>query len=144
MSNRARSGGPPAAVFALLIRPEEWHRFYGNAWRIRPSAGAWPDLRLGTRFTWVTFGAPVDTVVTEFTPPHRLAWSGTGLGARGHHAWILQPADQGGTLIHTRETQRGRAPRLLRPTLVPAMRRMHQRWVDGLGHEAAKTLVGDR
>ncbi|MGL4175482.1 MAG: hypothetical protein ACRCSN_05335, partial [Dermatophilaceae bacterium] len=58
--------------------------------------------------------------------------------ARGHHLWVLDATDDGGTVIRTEETQRGAAVRLLRPALVPTMRRQHQRWVDGLSRIAER------
>jgi hypothetical protein len=91
---------------------------------------SWPQLTLGSEFSWITFGAPVTTVVTEFAPPLRLAWTGRGLGSSGHHAWLLNPLPTGCQII-TEETQRGRTVRVVRPVLTPAMRSMHQRWVEG-------------
>jgi hypothetical protein len=37
----------------------------------------------------------VITKVTEFEPYERLAWTGSGRGSRGHHAWILLPEQEG-------------------------------------------------
>ncbi len=34
-----------------------------------------------------------------------LAWTGTGLGSVGHHAWVLQDDGHGGTRIVTEETR---------------------------------------
>lgn len=134
--NRGRSEAAPEAVWAWLTRPDRWGEFYSNARRVRHLGGHWPEVGLGTRFSWVTFGAPVTTEITEFDPPHRLAWTGSGLGSRGHHAWVLTPAEDG-TSILTEETQRGLASTLLSPVLAPAMRRMHQCWVDNLARIAA-------
>ena len=53
-----------------------------------------------------------------------------GLGAVGHHAWLLIPTDTG-CVIHTEETQRGTAIRLLAPLLRQGVRAFHQRWVEG-------------
>lgn len=128
--NVCSSSADPEAVWAWLVRPDHWREFYVNALRVRHVTGPWPELALSTRFSWITFGAPVTTEVTEFEAPHRLAWTGHGLGAVGHHAWVLT-ATAGGCEIHTEETQRGRAVSLLAPLLGPVMRRFHQRWVEG-------------
>ena len=133
--NVTTAAAEPGAVWAWLVRPDLWRAFYRNAWRVRHDTGPWPALGPGSRFRWVTFGAPVTTTVTEFAPPHRLAWTGTGLGSAGHHAWLLEPFD-GGTRIVTEETQHGRAVRLLAPALRPAMRRAHQSWITGLAATA--------
>lgn len=128
--NRCSSSADAEAVWAWLVRPDRWRDFYSNAMRVRHGTGPWPEVGLGTRFSWVTFGAPVTTEVTEFEPPFRLAWTGTGLGSVGHHAWVLTPVATG-CEIHTEETQHGRAVGLLAPVLRPAMRHFHQRWVEG-------------
>ncbi len=114
-----------------MIRPDRWRHYYRNAWRVRAEAGSWPTLAAGSRFRWVTFGAPVITTVTEFDPPHRLGWTGTGLGSSGHHAWLLEPV-AGGTRIITEETQHGPAIKLLAPALRPVVHRAHQSWITGL------------
>jgi hypothetical protein len=84
----------------------------------------------------VTSGVRVTTEVTEFVPYERLAWTGRGLGARGHHAWLLTPTSDGGVEIRTEETQRGGISSLLRPVIRRGMRRNHQLWVDDLARLA--------
>jgi Polyketide cyclase / dehydrase and lipid transport len=135
VANRTLTTADPALVWAWLTRPDQWHRFYSNAKRVRHKAGPWPQLGLGSRFSWITFGAPVTTEVTEFEPGERLAWSGSGMGATAHHAWVLNATGLEWEIV-TEETQRGLLPRLVRPTMMPAMRRQHQRWIDGLARLA--------
>jgi uncharacterized protein YndB with AHSA1/START domain len=135
--NSGRSAAPPELVWAWLVRPDLWHTYYSNVRNMQHVTGPWPQIGLGSRFSWVTFRAPVTTEVTEFQPYERLAWTGTARhGARGHHAWILTP-DAGGTVIHTEETQRGLPSRIFGPILRPAIRRQHQHWVDELAITAA-------
>ena len=133
--NTTDAAAPVEAVWSWLVQPDRWNAFYRNALRVRHVAGPWPRLALGSEFSWITFGAPVTTTVTECDPPHRLGWTGRGLGATGHHGWLLEPAATGCRIL-TEETQRGIAVRLLRPVLAPAMRTMHQRWVEGAAHIA--------
>ncbi len=131
--NELRTDVAPEDLWPWLASPVLWQRYYRNALRIRHVSGPWPELALGSRFRWITFGVPVETVVEECEPPHRLAWSGRGLGATGHHAWLLKPGR-----ILTAETQRGLAARLLGPALRPQMHRWHQRWCEGLARAAAE------
>lgn len=138
--NRARSAASPEEVWEWLVRPDVWQSYYSNVRNVRPLAGPWPQINLGSRFSWVTFGVPVVTEVTEFEPYKRLAWTGTGRGSSGHHAWLLTP-DATGTLIQTEETQRGLLSRLASPYLRRAMRREHQHWVDNLATKAASGRV---
>ena len=135
--NVGRSPASPGAVWAWLINPERWSTYYSNAHDLRPLAGSWPELNLGTRFSWVTFGTRVTTEVTEFEPYERLAWTGEGMGSRGHHAWVLSPRADGGTDIRTEETQRGALLTVMRSVHAPRMRRLHQQWVDNLARVAA-------
>ena len=83
--NNGRSVAPPELVWAWLVRRDLWHSYYANARDVRHIAGPWPKIGLGSQFSWVTFRAPVTTEVTEFEPYERLAWTGSGRGARGHH-----------------------------------------------------------
>lgn len=136
--NSGYSTAAAEVVWSWLVQPESWSTYYSNAHGMRPLAGGWPEIRLGSRFSWVTFGTRVTTEVTEFEPFERLAWTGTGwLGSRGHHAWLLTARPDGGTDIHTEETQRGALVRVMRPINAPRMRRMHQQWVDNLSRTAA-------
>jgi hypothetical protein len=136
VSNHTRTTADPELVWAWLIRPEQWSRFYGNAKRIRHRSGPWPELAMGSRFSWVTFGASVTTEITEFEPFKRLAWTGVAaLGSTAHHAWLLD-ADGPEWEIVTEETQRGFLPKLVRPGMRPAMLRQHQRWIDQLARLA--------
>jgi len=66
VANRTLTTADPELVWAWLTRPEQWSRFYGNARRIRHRSGPWPELGPGSRFSWVTFGAPVTTEITEY------------------------------------------------------------------------------
>lgn len=127
------------AVWPWLIRATRWHEHYPNCWGLKlldhaaaGSDGTLTDLQLGTRFRWWTLGVRVETVVEEFVPCERLAWRGEGLGARGYHAWLLEPIPGGGLRLRTEEVQHGIAPRLLQPLLLPSMQHTHQRWLEGL------------
>ncbi|MGL4742837.1 MAG: hypothetical protein ACRCZD_01235, partial [Phycicoccus sp.] len=59
--NTGRSRAAPDEVWSWLVRPDRWSTYYGNARRVRHRSGTWPEVTLGTRFSWVTFGAPVTT-----------------------------------------------------------------------------------
>ncbi|BDP43817.1 hypothetical protein DAETH_37860 (plasmid) [Deinococcus aetherius] len=135
---------PPGAVWAPLIHAALWPTWYANSRNVRLE-GEGELLGPETRFRWTTFGVPVRTVVEEFGPPHRLAWRGEGLGARGYHAWTLLPV-AGGTRVVTEEVQFGLVPRLGRGLLRAALLREHQRWLKGLSRLAcaAERVKGAR
>lgn len=127
----------PANVWEWLRRPDLWPRFYGNARFVKHLEGPWPAVEPGSRWRWFTFGVFVSSQIVEFEPTERLAWSARELGARGHHAWVLTP-NQGGTLVHTEETQRGWSVGLMKPVMRPLMVRFHQRWLEGLARVAGE------
>jgi uncharacterized protein YndB with AHSA1/START domain len=135
--NELQMQAPPENVWAWLTRPDLWPRYYSNARLIRHLGGPWPELQLGSRFRWLTFGALVTSEVTEYAPTERLAWSAKSMAGSGHHGWVLRP-EGGGTFVRTEETQRGLGMRLISPGLRPLMTRLHQRWLEGLGRVAAE------
>jgi uncharacterized protein YndB with AHSA1/START domain len=131
--NELRIAASPETVWAWLIAAERWPSFYRNSARVRVEGGG--DLRPDVRFTWWTFGARVKSQVREFEPPARLAWDAKELGAAGYHAWLLSP-DGDGCMVETEETQHGPSMRVIRFAMRPAMRRYHQRWLEGLARVA--------
>jgi uncharacterized protein YndB with AHSA1/START domain len=135
--NELQMAAAPEEVFAWLCRPDLWSSFYGNARFVRHVEGPWPSIELGSRFRWVTFGALITSEVVEYDPGERLAWSAKALGSAGHHAWVLR-RQEGGTFVHTEETQRGWGIAAVRPLLRPMMVRLHQRWLEGLARVAAE------
>lgn len=135
--NELRIDAERERVFAWLRRPDLWPSYYGNARMVRHREGPWPEVELGSRFRWLTFGVIVTSEIVEFSPPERIAWSAKELGASGHHGWVLSERD-GGTFVRTEETQRGWAMRLVRPAMSRLMVRYHQRWLQGLARVAAE------
>jgi uncharacterized protein YndB with AHSA1/START domain len=136
--NELRIDAPPERVWAWLARPDLWPSYYRNARLVRHLEGPWPEIELGSRWRWLTFGALITSELVECEPHARLAWDASGLGARGHHGWVLEPLD-GGTRVVTEETQRGWGIALVKPALRPMMLRQHQRWLEGLARVAAES-----
>jgi len=124
-------------VWAWLCRPDLWPSYYANARMIKHLGGPWPEIELGSRWRWLTFGALITSELVEYEPGRRLAWSAQGLGSKGHHGWVLSPRD-GGTFVHTEETQKGWGIRLVKPVLRPLMLRFHQRWLEGLAKASSE------
>jgi uncharacterized protein YndB with AHSA1/START domain len=135
--NELQIAADPEDVFAWLRRPDLWPSFYGNARLVKHLDGPWPRVELGSRFRWLTFGAFITSEIVECDPPERLAWSARALGSRGHHSWLLRP-QEGGTFVHTEETQRGWGIAIVKPALRPLMVRQHQRWLEGLAEAAGQ------
>jgi uncharacterized protein YndB with AHSA1/START domain len=135
--NELRIPAEPELVWAWLSRPDLWPRYYSNARLVRHLAGPWPEVELGSRWRWLTFGALVTSEVVEYEPAERLAWSARVPGGSGHHGWLLR-REGGGTFVRTEETQKGLGIRLVKPALRPLMVRFHQRWLEGLSRVASE------
>jgi len=126
---------PPERIWPWLIRASRWPEWYANARGVVIDGGGL-DLSPGVQFHWTTLGVRVHTTVEEFVPGRRLAWSGRGLGATAYHGFVLTPVE-GGTLVTTEETQRGLIASLARIHLRSALRKWHQRWLEGLALKAS-------
>jgi hypothetical protein len=122
-------------VFAWLVHAERWPQWYSQCTSVRILSGPAPALGIGSHFRWTVLGVPVVTTVEECDPPHRLAWSGTGLGAAAYHSWDVEPTPTGCRVI-TEETQRGLIPSLLRVLLRPLLRFTQIRWLEALAKVA--------
>jgi Polyketide cyclase / dehydrase and lipid transport len=124
-------------VWAWLCRPDLWPSYYANARLVKHLDGPWPEIQLGSRWRWLSFGAFVTTELVEYQPEERLAWSAKEIGGRGHHGWVLR-RNGGGTFVRTEETQSGLGIQLVKPALRPLMVRFHQRWLQGLSRVASE------
>ncbi|HVT58513.1 MAG TPA: SRPBCC domain-containing protein [Thermoanaerobaculia bacterium] len=121
----------PAAVWAWLVRAALWPAWYPNSHDVRFEERAGPDLALGMRFRWRTFGVAIRSQVLELVPPERIAWDALRPGLRAYHAWLIE-SEPGGCRVVTEETQRGLLPRLGGPFLPRRMRHFHQLWLERL------------
>ena len=53
----------PERVFAWLRRPDLWPSYYPNSRFVRHLAGPWPEVEIGSRWRWFTFGAFVTSEI---------------------------------------------------------------------------------
>ena len=139
VSNELGMAVPIEAVWAWLIRAPLWPRWYPNSANVRFLEGTPPDLALGTRFRWKTFGVTIQSTVRELVPCERIAWDAQALGLDVYHAWLLRKTAEG-CFVLTEETQHGwvaRAGGLLMPG---RMHRYHQIWLEGLREKARRGM----
>jgi hypothetical protein len=139
-------------VWPQLNQPQRWPGYYGNAADIAFHDQAAPELRLGSRFRFMTFGFPVEAEVVEHQPPvagqpARVAWHGWVEGdAEGrldvHHAWLFEDLPGGRVRILTQETQVGKPAQQLAATRPNPMLNAHQEWLEGLAHSARQYRAG--
>jgi hypothetical protein len=123
------------ALWALLVRAEDWPRWYPNARHVQILGGR-TRLGQGTAFRWRTFGVDVRSDVVQFEPQEQLGWLWWAPGLYGYHGWRLEVHPLGARVI-TEETQRGpRASRLARP-LTGALAAAHRLWLTRLAAQAS-------
>jgi uncharacterized protein YndB with AHSA1/START domain len=128
---------PPADVWAWLIRAQQWPAWYPNSADVRFILGAPPDLALGTKFSWKTFGVRLESTVRELVPYERLAWDARGRGIDAYHAWLLVPTVDGCHVV-TAESQRGWLARLQNLFLPTRMFKEHQIWLERLSDKVVR------
>ncbi len=138
--NELDSNCEPGRLFAWLIRAGRWPEWYTNSRNVQLPEGAL-DLRLGMQFRWRTFGVSLVSVVEEFVPNERIAWSARGAGVLAYHAWLIQPR-QGGSSILTEETQYGWLSRLGHWLAPNRMSEGHDQWLRSLDRMAASGPPG--
>lgn len=137
-------------IWPFLNNPLVWPTYYHNVSEIRSYNRTGPQLFLGARFRFTTFGLPVEAEVTEYEPPvdenpARIAWHGWATIAPGsrldvHHAWLLENLPQGRCRILTQATQNGKLARKLAQTKPNLMLNAHQEWLNGLASAAARRI----
>ena len=137
--NELAMASPPETVWAWLIRAKLWPTWYPNSANIMFLSGQSPDLALGTRFRWKTFGVTIESTVLEFMPYERLAWDAHSTGLDAYHAWLIQKTSQGCNVL-MEETQRGWLARLGKALRPNRMEQLHQVWLEGLRDKASRGL----
>lgn len=128
--NEITIAAPPERVWRWLIRAGNWPAWYNNSGDIRFQNAPGPDLALGTKFIWKTFGATVKSTVLTFDPPHELGWDGSGW-LPVYHGWTLEPSGAG-TRVVTEECQNGILGAIGSWYLRPMLLKGHQNWVESL------------
>lgn len=125
---------PPEVIWAWLIRAQLWPSWYPNSANVRFISGPQPDLDLGTKFRWRTFGVTIDSTVMEFVPPERIAWDAHAAGINGYHAFLIQRT--GSCHVVTEETQKGWLAQLNNVFRPNRMHQQHQIWLEALSRKA--------
>jgi hypothetical protein len=128
------------AVWAWLVRAKLWPTWYVNSKDVQILGdGDGQDLRAGSKFRWKTFGASLQSVVEEFVPNERLAWSARGTGIDVYHAWLIEKRPTG-CYVLTEENQNGFLARMSGALRPGNMHRLHQVWLEALSEKAKSGL----
>lgn len=95
-------------------------------WQLHTDINHWADwrsdvssatleglLKPGSVFIWKTPGVTITSTLQEVETNRRISWTGTGLGTKAVHVWILEARDDG-TLVVTEESMSGWLPRAMK------------------------------
>lgn len=137
-------------VFHCLIDTSIWTSYYDNVADIHFYNTEGTLLASDTRFSFKTFGFPIEAEITEFVAPAngnpgRLAWHGWAEGDEDHrldviHAWLLEDLPKDRVRILTQESQIGKPAQDLFNSHPDTMNIGHQDWIKGL----AKTVLAQK
>ncbi|WP_211139987.1 SRPBCC family protein [Acinetobacter baretiae] len=127
-------------VWLYLQNAYLWPSYYKNASDVVLSHGK-KYLVLGEKFSFKTFGFPIDAEIMELNQPQektaaRIAWHGwtgekdTRLDV--YHAWLIEDLPDHRVRILTQETQIGLPAQALAKVRPNPMLNGHQAWLDGL------------
>ena len=99
---------PVGLVWKILTAIDEW-----PTWQLGvKSANLNGPLVVGTTFSWKTGGISIRSELSEVLINQRIGWTGTALGTKAVHSWLLEEQD-GATLVVTNETLTGWLPKLM-------------------------------
>jgi len=135
--NELRIAAPPELVWNWLIHATSWPEWYSNSEDVRFESPPGPDLALGTKFNWKTFGVRIGCVVKDFVPNEYLSWQADFTGGSALHAWAIEGQDDG-CLVVTEETQHGSVPDQRGEVMRDGLLKYHQAWLEGLAAQCAK------
>jgi len=134
--NERTINASPERVWALLIRAVDWPNWYPNSHKVRIKGGG-VDLHSDSRFSWITFSVCLRSVVKEFTPYERIAWTARFVGVEAYHAWKIELLEQG-TRVITEETRYGWLARAANFLMPNRLHEGHKLWLERLAREAEK------
>jgi uncharacterized protein YndB with AHSA1/START domain len=130
---------PPEVVWKLLVDAENWSSYFPAEDQVKILTDE-PELALGTQYSRVTVGFPMQLIVTECVPGRRLSWSTLvdhdETGSSAFHGWVITPTEKGCHVL-SEETQQG--PFFLEELgrkNPGALYRYHQEWVESLARAA--------
>ncbi len=137
-------------VFNCLIDTSIWTSYYGNASDIIFYNTEGTILKSDTRFSFKTFGFPIEAEIVEYVEPNgnepgRIAWHGWAEGDEEHrldviHAWLFENLSHNRVRILTQESQIGKPAKDLFNSNPDIMNQGHQDWIKGL----AKTVLNNK
>ncbi|GAA0872978.1 hypothetical protein GCM10009117_21250 [Gangjinia marincola] len=130
----------PQAVWDILIKAEDWPKWYEGATDVNIINNKSTQLGDKTIFSWKTMGQSFEsTTIKEFSPPYRLSWEATKNNIKGYHAWLIIPTDNGCKVI-TSETQHGFLTFMQKVFVPNKLEKLHDIWLKELKKKAENEI----
>eukprot|EP01053_Blabericola_migrator_P005579 Blabericola_migrator_1__5578@NODE_283_length_10404_cov_699_850924_g233_i0_p2_GENE_NODE_283_length_10404_cov_699_850924_g233_i0NODE_283_length_10404_cov_699_850924_g233_i0_p2_ORF_typecomplete_len561_score112_85Oxidored_FMN/PF00724_20/2_6e102Dus/PF01207_17/8_5e08Polyketide_cyc2/PF10604_9/5_8e05IMPDH/PF00478_25/0_0014DHO_dh/PF01180_21/0_0038His_biosynth/PF00977_21/0_27His_biosynth/PF00977_21/1e03_NODE_283_length_10404_cov_699_850924_g233_i011202802 len=133
-----------SAVWKTLIDTSRWTSVYSNVADVIFRDGQGPELASNSRFSFKTFGLPIEAEIVEYVPPApsqaaRIAWHGWMENGDIDviHAWLFEDIPGNRVRIVTEETQNGPQAKAMAVQKPNPMLNAHQEWIEGLAQGAA-------
>lgn len=140
-------GFTPQQVLAVMVKSEDWTKFYPNSSQpIKNGAGRPIErLKLGDQYAWTTMATPQKMSIVELVDNPKesaIAWEGGSLGTHVYHRWIMR-AVEGGTLVITEECEYGALATLDQSLMNPGLHAAHQLWLESMLRYMRREKLGD-
>lgn len=103
---------PVDKVWAIQTDFKGWSRWNSDI----ESMSVNNPIGIGTVFIWKAGGITIESTITEFEPPSRIAWKGKTLGIEASHVWVFEPRGDA-TYVRTEESFSGILPLLIPGTM---------------------------
>ena len=132
---------PPEVVWEILIRAEEWPRWYEGAQDVRVEGSPTGLLHEGASFSWSTMGLDFTSTVKELVPNQRLSWESRKSTIKGYHAWLITPTRTGCRVV-TEESQHGFLTTMQKIFVPQKLRRLHDVWLAEMKRLAETKAAG--
>jgi uncharacterized protein YndB with AHSA1/START domain len=139
--NEREIAAPPEVVWDILVRADEWPRWYEGAEDVQVLGASGGVLTASASFSWSTMGLDFTSTIAEFVPPYRLSWESRKATIKGYHAWLIIPTATGCKVV-TEESQYGFMT-LMQKIFVPNdLHDLHDVWLAGLAAKAEAAVRG--
>ena len=114
---------PPDAVWDVLVDVDSWPEWNPDV----KSASLDGPFAQGSRFKWKSGPSTITSTIERADRPEIAGWTGTTLGARATHVWLLEPTERG-TRVTTQESMSGLVPRLFSGSMRRTLEKSLDTW----------------
>jgi hypothetical protein len=125
---------PRETVWQVLVGFAEWPSWNEGVASVE-FAG---PLERGALFRWKSGPGTIRSRVEEVDEPAAIAWTGKTVGIKAKHAWQLEAAGPGRTVVTTQESWNGLVVRFLRHSIRPTLQKSIDDMLEALRRESER------